>query len=73
MASERDLIVKRSLYNAMYVVAYDGTNGAVPLALNGEYTNESSAKTAIMVHLAQRAAAQSTEPSGEPSGNSKRK
>jgi hypothetical protein len=72
MASDRKLIAQQAPYSTMFIVAYEGTSGAVPLALNGEYTSLGMAQRAINIHLAQRASAVDV-PSGEDSGASKRK
>ena len=57
MASERDLIVVQSRFSANYVVAYEGTNGQIPLSLNGEYTSKHRAQQAISEFQLQRESA----------------
>ncbi len=78
MASNRNFVIKMSATSANKVVAYEGTSGEIPWQLQGEFTNEYLAKKAIETYLLEVKPESTQEikveaPTGEESGNSKRK
>ena len=82
MASNREFIIVQSPVSANVVIAYEGTSGAVPWDLAGEYTTRAKAEQAIAMYKVKQASkapvvnpepVQEETPSGEVNGNSKRK
>lgn len=80
MASNRDFVIKMAPSSSNRVIAYEGTSGDVPWQLQGEYTNPTLARKAIERYLSevkpeseQQIKIEEPDPTGETSGNSKRK
>ena len=81
MASTRNFIIQQSPFSANVVIAYEGTSGDVPWDLAGEYTTRAKAEPAIAMYRVKKEAQAPVvnpepleeTPSGEASGNSKRK
>lgn len=79
MSSDRNFVIKMANASANRVIAYEGTNGEIPVPLQGEFTTASLAKREIDKYLA-TCKPESTqeiivvEPVGEEErGNTKRK
>ena len=69
MASTRNLIVLPSIGEANYYIAYEGTSGEIPFALQGKYTTTRYAQEAINQHLASKA----NKPTGVSGGTANSK